>query len=84
MVNASDTQSDNPGTILGRGSPANKAVHPSGVDKLVAISRQWVTAVEYCGPSAQSGLKTVCEYSVGLLRLAYVPWTDELLIGSPS
>ena len=73
MVNASDIQSDNPGSIVGRGSPANQAVLPSGVDKLVAISRQWVTTVEYCGPSAQSGLKTVSEYSVGLLRLASVP-----------
>jgi Reverse transcriptase (RNA-dependent DNA polymerase) len=27
----------------------NQTVHPSEVDKLVAISRQWVTAVEYCG-----------------------------------
>jgi hypothetical protein len=26
----------------------NQAVHPSGVGKLVAISMQWVTAVEDC------------------------------------
>jgi hypothetical protein len=26
----------------------NQTVHPSGVGKLVAISIQWVTAVEYC------------------------------------
>jgi hypothetical protein len=26
----------------------NQAVHPSGVGKLVAISLQWVTAVEDC------------------------------------
>jgi hypothetical protein len=44
----SDSQSGNPGSIPGR-SPANQADHPSEVDKLVAISRQWVTAVEYCG-----------------------------------
>ena len=37
-------------------SSANQAVHPSAVDKLVSISRQWVTADEYCGPSAQSGI----------------------------
>jgi hypothetical protein len=27
----------------------NQAVHPSGVGKLVAISTQWVTAVDGCG-----------------------------------
>ena len=38
VVDASDTQSDNPDSILGhRGSSANPAVHPSGVDKLTAI-----------------------------------------------
>ena len=84
MVNASGTQSDNPGSILGRGTPANHAIHPSGVDKLVAINSQWVTSVDYCGPSARSRLTTVSEYSVGLLSLAYVPLSGELLIGSRS
>ena len=41
VVNASDsTQSHNSGSILGRGSPANEAVHPTGVDKFVAVSKQ--------------------------------------------
>ena len=81
MASASDTPSDNPGSILGSSSPANQVVHLSKVDKLVAIRRQWVTAVGYCGPSARSGLQTVPEYSDGLLRLASVPWSGELLIG---
>ena len=40
---------------------------------LIAVSRQWVTTVEHCSLSAQSGLETVSEYSVGLLHLASVP-----------
>ena len=73
MVNVSDTQSDNLRSILGCGSQANQAVNPAGVNRLVAISRQWVTIVKYCSPLVQSGLKTVSEYSVGLLRLASAP-----------
>ena len=46
VVNASGTQSDNQGSILGRGSPVNEAVHPSGVDKLVRTSRQ---LHDHCG-----------------------------------
>ena len=70
VVNASDTQSDNPGSILGRGSPASEAVHPFGVDTFVAISRQWVTAVEF--RRLRVDLK-LCLRSVGLLRPASVP-----------
>ena len=45
VVNASDTQSDNPGSIP-HGAAHRPSNRPSGVDKLVAISGQWVTAVE--------------------------------------
>ena len=38
--NVSHTQSDRPGSILGRGSPINQAVRPSVVGNLAAISRQ--------------------------------------------
>ena len=44
MVNASDMQ---PGSNPGTAHRPIQAVHPSGVDKLAAISRRWVTAVEY-------------------------------------
>jgi hypothetical protein len=47
MVMTLDSLSDNLGSIPGR-SPANRTVHPSEVDKLGAISKQWVTAIEYC------------------------------------
>ena len=39
-VNAWDTQSDNPDSILWRGLPVKQAVHPSRVGRLVANSRQ--------------------------------------------
>ena len=47
----------------GGGSLANQAVHPSGVDELLAISRQRVTAVEYWGPSIWCG-HSLTEFSV--------------------
>ena len=50
-VNASDLQSDNPGSVLGP-SPDDQPVHPNEVGRLAAISRQWVTAVEDCDGKA--------------------------------
>ena len=38
-----------PGCDSPRYAPANQAVHPSGVDKLIVIIRQGITTVEYCG-----------------------------------
>jgi hypothetical protein len=36
-----------PGSIPGAGT-VDQAVHPSGVGKLVAVSKKWVTAIEDC------------------------------------
>jgi hypothetical protein len=40
-------ESEGPGSIPGAGT-VNQAVHPSGVGKLVAVSKKWVTAAEDC------------------------------------
>jgi hypothetical protein len=42
------TSQTDPGSNPGAGT-ANQAIYPSGVGKLVAVSKQWVTAVEGCG-----------------------------------
>ena len=84
VVNASDTQSDNPSSILGRDSLANQAVHPSGVAELVAINKQ---LCDHCRISRSvkradrktTGVKTRLPH-VGFLRFrtgdlsSYIIW----------
>jgi hypothetical protein len=52
---------------------ANQAVHPSVVDKLVAISMQWVTAVEDCeGKSVRLYDGWRMDYAAGWRKLSHV------------